>query len=103
MLKEETHHPIINNISKEIVGKAKFKERLIRYEKSKLEKNFRLKKTELMEKENFFKPKVGPPPANRNADNLPIGDFLYSKKKKAQVVKPPKQQPHINQASKTIY
>lgn len=31
MLKEETHHPIINNISKEIVGNAKFNERLIKY------------------------------------------------------------------------
>lgn len=56
-----------------------------------------------MEKENLYKPKVGPPPANRNIDNLPIGDFLYNKKKKPQVIKHPKQQPHINQASKAIY
>lgn len=62
-----------------------------------------MKKSELMEKENLYKPKVGAPPANRNIDNLPIGDFLYNKKKKVQVVKPPKQQPHINQASKAIY
>ena len=103
MLREETHHPVINGVSKEIVGNAKFNERLLKYEKSKLEKDFRLKKDELMEKENLHKPKVGPPPANRNVDNLPIGDFLYNKKKKAQVVKPHKQQPLINQASKTIY
>jgi hypothetical protein len=31
MLKEETHHPVINDISKEIVGKANFKQRLDRY------------------------------------------------------------------------
>lgn len=103
MLKEETHHPVINGISKEIVGNAKFNERLLKYEKSKLEKNFRLRKSELMEKENLYRPKVGLPPANRNVENLPIGDFLYNKKKKTPAIKPPKQQPHINQASKAIY
>lgn len=31
MLKEETHHPIINTISKDIVGNANFSERLQKY------------------------------------------------------------------------
>lgn len=35
MLKEQTHHPIINDISKEIVGSASFSERLVKYEKEK--------------------------------------------------------------------
>jgi hypothetical protein len=35
MLREQTHHPVINNISKEIVGSASFSERLVRYEREK--------------------------------------------------------------------
>ncbi len=35
MLREQTHHPVINDISKEIVGSASFSERLARYEREK--------------------------------------------------------------------
>jgi hypothetical protein len=51
----------------------------------------------------LYKPKTGAPPHNRNIENLPIGDFLYGKKKKTPIIKKEDQQPLINQTSKVIY
>lgn len=33
----------------------------------------------------MHKPKVGLPPPNRNKEGLPIGDFLYNKKRKTKI------------------
>jgi hypothetical protein len=41
MLREQTHHPVINNISKEIVGSSSFSERLARYEKEKAARHYK--------------------------------------------------------------
>lgn len=44
----------------------------------------------------MHKPKTGPAPPNRNAEGLPIGEFLYNKKKKPLIVKKIQSKPSIN-------
>ena len=102
--KEETHHPHINKISQQIIGHTNFDERLKRYALQQQVKQELLKRKQISQKQNLYHPKIGLPPTNRNAQNLPIGDFLYKRekrgsKKQEKVVC----QPSINHMSKQIY
>jgi hypothetical protein len=56
------------------------------------------------EKENLYTPKIGLPPPNRNVEALPIGDYLYNRRKIAinhEVL--PLQTSNVNATSNLIY
>ena len=76
---------------------------MVKYELNSRVKKQKRKASEIQDKENLHKLKVGPAPGNRNLDRLPIGDFLYQKRKKTVVVARPQPVPTISETSRHIY
>ena len=85
------------------MGNTKFTERMVKYEQESRAKKQKIKANEVSNKENLHKPKTGPAPANRNIERLPIGDFLYQKRKKSVIVAKPQPIPSISETSRQIY
>ena len=101
---EATHRPVIDSISRDIVGDVSFQERMSKYQSDHEQKRQQRKASEKQEKENMYKPKTGSAPFNRNVEKLPIGDFLYqNRRKKTVVVAKPQPIPKINQTSRHLY
>lgn len=101
---EETHQPVINDVSRQIVGNASFKERMLRYEKEARKRKETLKQCQDMEKENMHKPRTNAGPKNRNKEGLPIGHFLHQRKKSSLATPTPlPATPGVNANSQALY
>jgi hypothetical protein len=93
---ELSHRPSINSISRDIVAGTNFHSRLAGYQQERERKLQQLQAQQTKQAEGLYRPKTGQAPRNRNLENLPIGDFLYSRRRKTVLLAKPQPIPLIS-------